>query len=208
MPLKKNFSKTEDAAIVEVMSIEDEDERKRELINLANQMNREVRVLVNRYNNYLIKNQSPFTLEEDEQIIKFQKEFGTKWGLIAIKLGTNRGPTSISTRFKRLQRNNFDLAKLHPPNLLPFGLTIPLLPMPVIPEMTSQVPPIPNFDQFDHFSDHSNSSSDNEQNENDNEFAGNDNEQNENDNEIIENDIELNENDHEFIQDIFTCNFA
>lgn len=53
--------------------------------------------------NFLIRNATPFTKEEDNLILKLQKKIGNKWSKM-VRYFNNRSARQINIRFKHLER--------------------------------------------------------------------------------------------------------
>ena len=129
MGKKRNFSASEEAALIEAMNITDEAEKERRLDELARIMGREKRVLKNHYDNYTKTDKSKFTDEEDALLLFYHDKLGNKWKEIA-KFFVGRSGAQLSTRYRNLVRNG---KAHHVPMYTAPGPIPPPEPEPIVP---------------------------------------------------------------------------
>ena len=113
MPRKINFTGEDDKHIIEVMSMPEGEKKKNAIIELCMKLGRTKKVIRNRYNKTLCKNNDKFSIDEDLMIIKLYKTYGNNWKLISKLLNNNRSNIKVSTRFHTLKRHAFNITEMH-----------------------------------------------------------------------------------------------
>ncbi|EAY09222.1 Myb-like DNA-binding domain containing protein [Trichomonas vaginalis G3] len=111
------FSEEEDRKLIQIVQTMGTNDWKKIAAHLKTRNARQCR---ERWNNYINPdlNESEWTVDEDELLIKLQKEYGTAWNKIA-KYFDKRSDNALRNRWMRLKRLLKNGSKGHPPSINP-----------------------------------------------------------------------------------------
>lgn len=109
------FTEEEDQKLIQIVKTFGTHDWKKVANHLKTRNARQCR---ERWNNYINPdlNESEWTVEEDNLLIKLQKEYGTAWNKIA-KFFDKRSDNALRNRWMRLKRMIKNGSKTHPPNI-------------------------------------------------------------------------------------------